>query len=221
MKSDFGVKTLCRLVVAITVLLFSAVSGWAHKVNVFAYVEGDTVVVEGYFSGNAKAQDSPVEVFDSDGKKILEGKTDGKGMYSFKLADLPPIKGDMRIVLDAGMGHRADFTLSAPDMPVPSQQRQSAQLKSEEKVTGELPSVANPSIQAQDRSELKKVLEESLDRKIQPLINMLGNQQKMLMEQKDKGPTIAEIVGGLGWILGIAGVAGYFMGRKRKPGNGP
>ena len=82
--------------IAITLLLFPSVSGWAHKVNVFAYVEGDKVVVEGYFSGNVKAQDSPVEVLDSDGKKILEGKTDSKGMYSFKLADLPPIKGDIR-----------------------------------------------------------------------------------------------------------------------------
>jgi len=50
----------------------------AHKVNVFAYVEGDRVIVEGYFSGNAKAQDSLVQIIDETGKKLLEGKTDKK-----------------------------------------------------------------------------------------------------------------------------------------------
>ncbi len=218
MRSGFDATLYCVLA-ALGMLFLSEVSSWAHKVNVFAYLEGDSVIVEGYFSGNVKAQDSQVEVFDSNGKKILEGKTDSKGIYSFNLADLPTVKGEMRIVLDAGMGHRADFTLRATDLPVPSQQKQSALPKSEEKVAGEPPAVAIPSIQALDLSELKKVLEQGLDQKIQPLMNMLGNQQKMLMEQKDKGPTVAEIVGGIGWIMGIVGVAGYFMGRKRKSGD--
>ena len=86
-------KVVGSLLTTVILLLFSSAPGWAHKVNVFAYVEGDKVVVEGYFSGNIKAQNSAVEVLDSDGKKILEGKTDDKGIYSFKLADLPPLKG--------------------------------------------------------------------------------------------------------------------------------
>ena len=95
-------------------------SAWGHKVNVFAYVQGDKVIVEGYFSGNVKAQDSPVEVLDSKGEKILQGKTNTDGMYSFKLADLPPIKGDMKIVLDAGLGHRAVYQLSADEVHSPT-----------------------------------------------------------------------------------------------------
>lgn len=219
LKSNFGVKTLCCLAIAIALLQLSGVSGWAHKLNVFAYVEGDTVVVEGYFSGNVKAQDSLVQVFDSGGKKILEGKTDSKGMYFFKLAELLPVKGDIRIVLDGGMGHRADFTLTASDLPTTFQESQTTQLKSKEEVTGAPSLAANPSMKVQDISEVKKVFEQTLDQRIQPLVNMLGNQQKILMEQREKSPTIAEIIGGIGWIIGIVGVAGYFVGRRRKPGN--
>ena len=98
-------------------LCLVSVQAQAHKVNVFAYVEGDRVVVEGYFSGNVKAQDCRVEVFDEAGEKIRDGKTDPKGIYSFKLADLPAFAGGLRIVLQAGMGHKAEYTLSGPDIP--------------------------------------------------------------------------------------------------------
>ncbi|MGO9571147.1 MAG: hypothetical protein ACLP5H_26780 [Desulfomonilaceae bacterium] len=217
MKSYFGMKVVGSLLTTVTLLLLSSTSGWAHKVNVFAYVEGDTVVVEGYFSGNVKAQNSVVEVLDSDGKKILEGKTDEKGICRFKLADLTPIKGDIKIVLEGGMGHKADFTLSQADLPVSTQKIPTPQPKTQERTTAAPAIVAiQPSGQAPDSALIKKIVEDAVDEKIQPLVKMLGNQQKLLMEQKDKGPTITEIVGGIGWILGIVGVAGYFMGRKRK-----
>jgi nickel transport protein len=43
---------------------------------------------------------------------------------------------------------------------------------------------------------------------------MLGEQQKLLMEQKMKGPGVTEIIGGIGWIFGLVGVWAYFMSRK-------
>ena len=48
---------------------------WAHKVNVFAWVEGDMIFVEGYYPGGKKAQNSLVEVYNGAGAKLLEGRT--------------------------------------------------------------------------------------------------------------------------------------------------
>ncbi len=220
MKSYFGMKVVGSVMTAITLLLLSSISGWAHKVNVFAYVEGDMIVVEGYFSGNVKAQNSVVEVLDSEGKKILEGKTDEKGICRFKLADLLPINGDIKIVLEGGMGHKADFTLNQADLPVSTQKTAAPQPNAQKTLTAAPALVAvQPSGPVQDSALMKKIVEDAVDEKIQPLVKMLGNQQKMLMEQKDKGPTITEIVGGIGWILGIVGVAGFFVGRGRKRTN--
>jgi nickel transport protein len=220
LRSYFGMKIVGSLLTTATLLFLCADFGWAHKVNVFAYVEGDTVVVEGYFGGNVKAQNSAVEVLDSAGKKILEGKTDEKGICRFKLADLQPIKGDIKIVLEGGMGHKADFTLRAADLPEAVQQRQNAQPQLEEKATAELSSSKPyPLVRSQDTEALKKVVEDAVDRKVQPLLKMLGTQQKLLMEQRDRGPTVTEIIGGIGWILGLFGIAGYFMGRNRKKKN--
>ena len=54
--------TLAILASAIIAFLTLASQVWAHKVNVFAWVEGDTVFVEGYFPGGKKAQNSLVEI---------------------------------------------------------------------------------------------------------------------------------------------------------------
>ncbi|MBW1644607.1 MAG: hypothetical protein JRJ76_17440 [Deltaproteobacteria bacterium] len=50
---------------------------------------------------------APIEVFDGNGKLILSGKTDKSGSFIFKL----PLCKDMRIVLNASEGHRAEYRL--------------------------------------------------------------------------------------------------------------
>ena len=60
---------------SILILILSVGTGvcLAHKINVFAIVEKDFMVVEGYFPGNVKAQDSLVEVYDSTDAKVAKG----------------------------------------------------------------------------------------------------------------------------------------------------
>jgi nickel transport protein len=210
----------------ITVLCCWAGSAEAHKVNLFAYVEGDRIIVEGYFSGNAKAMNCVVDVLDKEGKKLLEGKTDTQGMYSFKIAELPPITGDLKIVLHADQGHMTDFTLPAADLPASAKAGASASssegtpepIKSQPAKV-DAPKSAETVTAAQpvgpDAAALKKILDEALDAKMEPLVKMLGNQQKLLLEQKERGPSMVEIFGGIGWILGIFGTAAYFAGRNR------
>ena len=84
----------------------------AHKVNIFAYVEGDTIYTESYFPDGRKVEGGAIEVYDSQGKRLLEGKTDKQGLFSFKI----PKKDDLTIVLVATMGHRNEFLLKKEDM---------------------------------------------------------------------------------------------------------
>ena len=172
----------------------------AHKVNVFAWVEGDTVFVEGYYSGNKKAQNSLVEVFDKAGAKLLEGKTNEKGEFSFK----PPEKTELRIVLTAGAGHKNDFVISANDFG-----------------EVETPSAGLPSKPQEDRTypatitaephQLEEMIDRALDRKLAPVI-------RLIRETRREGPTFSEIVGGIGYIFGLFGVAIYFSNRKKGTG---
>ena len=56
-------------------------------------------------------------MFDAQGNKLHEGKTDNNGVYSFKVLDVVPVRGDLRIVLKAGPEHQAEFRIPASDLP--------------------------------------------------------------------------------------------------------
>ncbi len=96
----------------ISLLLLISTPALAHKVNIFAYAEGDTVYTESYFPDGRRVSDGKVEVYDSKENKLLEGVTDKEGVFNFKT----PKQDDLKIVLIASMGHRNSFTLSADEL---------------------------------------------------------------------------------------------------------
>lgn len=160
----------------------------AHGVYIFAWVEGDTVCTDSYFSSKKKVKDGVVRVYDTSGAVLLEGKTDDKGEYSFKL----PGKTPLRLVLEAGTGHQAEFLLGADEIegfeeaPVPP-----------------------PSPSQEDRDYIKRVVEEALDAKLKPITRALAK------IQEDQGPGLTEVIGGIGYIIGIMGLALYFRSKKK------
>ena len=188
---------LVVLALGIIVTLPLASQVWAHKVNVFAWVEGDTVFVEGYFPGGKKSQNSLVEVFNPAGSKLLEGRTNEKGEFSFKI----PERTDLKIVLTSGMGHKNDFTLSASDLEGPVSLPSSVPAKKHSHTEGESAPVSN------DTHKLETIIDEALDRKLAPVI-------KLIRDTRREGPSITEIVGGIGYIFGLFGLVMYFKSRK-------
>ncbi|MCK4486879.1 MAG: hypothetical protein KAU38_08975, partial [Desulfobacterales bacterium] len=93
-------------------LVCCVVPAWAHKVMIFAWVEGNTVYTQSKFSGGKKAKNSTVVVYDEEGNQLLEGKTDNQGEFSFKV----PKKADLKIVLKASMGHMAEWKIPAEEI---------------------------------------------------------------------------------------------------------
>ncbi len=162
---------------------------------IFAWVERSTVFTESKFSGGKKAINAPVVIFDKDGKKLLEGKTDNKGEFSFKVPKLT----DLRIVLNAAMGHKAEWTVPESEI------RKAGNIL--EKKSAVEPS--GPTTVGLSKEEVKKIVEDSLDKKLRPIV-------RMMTESKNNEPSITEIIGGVGYIFGLMGVAIYFKNRKKK-----
>ena len=169
---------------------------FAHKVNIFAYVEGDRVYTESYFNDGKKCIDSKIEVFDKQGDKLLEGLTDEEGEFSFEI----PQEGDLKIVLTASMGHRAEYSILADEL------RDTAGSNKDE--LEEPVSVVSPEISSLDLKEVQSLIEEVLDKKLEPIM------REIKKSKTDKiSPT--EIIGGIGYIFGIFGIIAYFLSRKR------
>ena len=58
------------------------------------------------------------------------------------------------------------------------------------------------------KEEIKSLMEGVLDEKLKPILRKLTVNEK-------RGSTVSEIVGGIGYIFGLMGVAIYFKNRKK------
>lgn len=181
--------------VATGILIGSYGPALAHKVTIFAWVEGDTVFTESKFSGGKKAINAPVAIFDKNGKKLLEGKTDNKGKFSFKI----PKVTDLRIVLNAAMGHKAEWMISETEI------REAGPIVEEKSAVGP----SGPIPDGLSKEEVRKIVEDSLDKKLRPIIRMMA-------ESKNTKPSFSEIIGGLGYICGLFGVVLFLKNRSKK-----
>jgi len=193
-------KGSIRIIWALGIIAFltTASQVWAHKVNVFAWIEGDKVFVEGYYPGGKKAQNSLVEVYNSGGARLLEGRTNQKGEFSFKI----PAREDLRIVLTASMGHKNDFIIPAGDLG-------GSKSSSDEPVPTITEKVAAPVPTRVELDQLEVMLDQALDRKLEPVIKLIRSTRK-------EGPGVTEIIGGIGYIVGLFGLVMYFKSRKER-----
>ena len=178
-------KPYLILIFIFLIIMMVNISVFAHKVNIFAYVEGDKVYTESYFNDGKKCIDSKIEVFDNQGNKLLEGLTDEEGMFSFEIPSKDVIDGDLKVVLTASMGHRAEYSVSADEL------RGAAGLIKEE--PEESVSIISPETSSVDLKEIQSIIEDTLDKKLKLIIREMREIKK---SQEDKiSPT--EIIGGL------------------------
>lgn len=183
-------------------------SAAAHRVTVFAWVEGQTVHTESKFSGGKRVNGGDVLVYDLAGNQLLSGKTNAKGEFSFKI----PKKTGMKIVLKAGMGHRGEWTIPVSEIapqesnpePAVSQKMDSGIPEAQAAISP----VSLPVSPLVSLAQIRRVVEQSLDQRLNPVL-------KMFAEAQDKGPTFRDILGGIGYILGLMGLAAYMHFRRK------
>lgn len=174
----------------------------AHKVTLFAWVEGDRVYTESKFSGGKRVKNGTVTVFDSAGNQLLEGKTDDNGEFSFQA----PEAGGLTIVINAGMGHRNQWTLSAAERGAAAGDP-AATAAVASAVDGP-PDPVSPTVSTGlDAAEVEAIVARQLEEKLRPLSHMVA-------ESREKGPALTDILGGIGYILGLVGLGAYVRYRR-------
>ncbi len=189
-----------RSILAIVALLMAGIfysgASFAHKVNMFAFVEGDQVFIEGYFSDGKRAQNSKVTVSDEQGKTLLKGETDHEGNFSFRV---PAGARSLRITLNAGMGHKTEYTLGQDELAGALPEGETAAAK-DVAVTDETTAgaVGGP------------VDEHAIRRAVGQAILPLMRRMSSLEERA----SFSDIIGGIGFIVGVTGLFFYFKARN-------
>ncbi|MCP4716089.1 MAG: hypothetical protein GY868_13315 [Deltaproteobacteria bacterium] len=191
MRKKLNNKTRGVITGGLLLILFMAAPVRAHKVNIFAYVEDGRLYAQGYFADGGACRNCRVDVHAADGDIIVSGITNMDGEVSFKL----DATERLTLVLDAGMGHRGKYMLADEDI-------------------GDVTAANDRSaaVQFTDRSiapaRLESLVDDALDKKLRPLMQRLGRLE-------NSGPGITEILGGIGYIIGLMGLVAYMKAKNK------
>ncbi len=190
-----------KIILGVLFLVLLSANVYAHKISVFAYLEGNAIKGEVYFNDGSPAKGTRVTLCPVGEEKILaETKTNQEG--SFELP-LPKGLSQVKIIAWAEMGHRAEMKLSlkgTTEEP-PSQETVSTQPQTPQAIPA---STIN-------EAELRKIVREEVKKEISPFYRMLNE----LARKLDK-PSLAEIFGGIGYIFGLFGLWALLQARKNK-----
>jgi nickel transport protein len=127
--------------------------------------------------------DTTIKIYGPGNKLLGETRTDGQGAFVYS----PTQRVDHTLVLDTDDGHRAAFTVAATELP--------AALSAPDRNTAPAAALA----------ELKSTLQTLLTEQLNPLRQEIHALEKRLRLQ--------DILGGLGYITGLAGLL-FFLRRK-------
>ena len=217
------------------VLAFSA-PATAHRVNIFAFVDGGEIQAECAFSRGSPVLHGKITVLDATNNAVLlQGLTDAQGLFRAPLPQGARAAGhDLIVRINAGEGHQNEWRIAgadladaalAPDLAGGNAGAAPDSKAAPDSVAAPLspppqaaaisppaaPGQAGPQLTLSPQ-ELEQLLSAALEQKLAPIRHMLA-------EQYNAGPSLRDIIGGLGWLMGLAGLAAYFKSRGPKRGN--
>jgi nickel transport protein len=191
--------------------------------TVFAWASGNQIQGEVKFSGGRRAKHVSVEAQDEATHAVLmKSETNDNGEFSLVLsAAVLEKKPDLLIVANGGDGHRGEWPLKAKEYmaaEIPAADTAAAAPASQEEDEPEAESSSSPpssggTVQTTgiDSLLLRQIVSEEVNRAVTPI-------RRTLAEQRERGPSLQDILGGIGWIVGMAGIAAWMQSRRQKQG---
>ena len=181
----------------------------AHNVIAGAYVDGLLIEGEiGLSNGEMALPGLVVDVMDSAGNKIAETRTGEDGLFSYQATQAM----QHRFRADMGAGHIADIVVEAEEFAVDTvvETTDTQPPTTSPSLTSTTPGteITSP-LTAIGPQQLESLIRRAVSQQIKPL-------QKELRAYKEK-VMLRDIAGGLGFIIGLFGIAAWFTSRKPLP----
>jgi len=173
------------------ILLLLPLQAHAHKIHVFAWVSGNTVTVESGFSGSRPLVKGTVNIKNAKTEELLvEGTGDSKGIFHFEIpASVKETSADMLITVTGGEGHQSEWLIPAAEYLA-------------ESVSKQIPQQQNI-----NNNELKQMIQQLLEEELKPI-------RRSLAQAAEQKPGFRDIMGGIGYLLGLAGLVAWMKNRK-------
>jgi nickel transport protein len=147
----------------------------------------------------------------ADGTLIESATTDEKGSVCF---NRPKAEGNLLFVVEAGQGHQADFTFRAEDWPALTDDTVALSpppAAATDLATADISSTEIASVQPTlDINTIRAVVRQELATQLGPI------NKQLVLQSEDQTPGLREIIGGLGWLAGVFGLAFWWSARRRR-----
>lgn len=187
----------------------------AHRVNLFCVVENENIVCEASFPDGSAVKNGEITV-KSKGKNepLLKTRINDQGRAEFSIpAQARDSKEDLLIGLEASMGHKASWTVQSEELGAQDESPEAdPALKAKPEHTPAEGSETNQTARAQpagiflDRDEVQRIVARAVSQEVAPLKRQIQSLQQDRVSLQD-------ILGGLGYILGLMGLTFYFKSR--------
>jgi nickel transport protein len=205
--------TSLRLAMLAPLLLLTTAPAEAHALKVFAAAAGDRIEGRVYFAGGHAARGATVQVETTDGRRLAITTADADGRFIIDVRE----RIDHVIIADSGDGHVARFTVAAATLPVamvPLAVPESlppaapgAAPATAAPATATAASIPPSAAAAGGPAGLEDIIARSVAAQIAPLREQIDAHEDRLR--------VRDVLGGLGYILGLAGLAAWLWARRR------
>ena len=209
---DSGCSQVARCVMCSLVLmlfLLGPAPALAHKLNVFAVAKGAAIEGRAYFPGDVPARKIDVVVHDPSGGELGRTTTDDDGNFRFTARK----RVDHYLVAETPDGHSGQHIVHAEELPdnLPAD----VPTAGGSQVIAPAPDHADaPAVLAGGGDDPRGQLTE-LSRQIDALRRQIDALRRQI-DASDKQLRFRDVLGGIGFILGLAGVALYMQARRRR-----
>ncbi|RLB09342.1 MAG: cobalt transporter CbiM [Deltaproteobacteria bacterium] len=199
---SFIKKLRPELIISLIILVLIPSYGFCHRINIFCYVDGASIRCEARFTPGGPVKNGEIIVRSVQTKEILlKANTNEKGEVSFRI----PKKAidnhwDLKVICNAEMGHRNFWIIKADELPQKEETAPVPEKKDIEKTPQKI---------GISKRELEIVISKIIRKELAPV-------KRDIAELSEHKISFQDIIAGLGYIFGLAGIALYFMSKKKR-----
>ena len=194
------IRPFSLIAIAVLFVLIGTAPADAHRLKVFASGLADRITGYGYFTGGGRAAGAEVVLATLGGAIIARDTSDQQGAFQFTVT----LRQDYQITMDTGDGHIATFIISAAELadtlPVAT-----PEIGRNHPVPA--PSATVSAVSSIDQAALAGLIEQAVAKQIIPFRAQLDAYEARLR--------LHDILGGIGWIVGLCGLGAFWMRRRR------
>lgn len=191
--------------VALCGLLLAAATH-AHRLDVLVHADGAVIHGTASYTPGGPATRGTVTLQAPDGSELGEVELEPDGSFSFQT----PVRCDIRVIVTTPDAHRATAVLPEAELPraLPAWSADGGPVAADDVADADEPGPAP--VAAEAPAEMLPLIEQAVSRQLAPLRNEIAAMERSVR--------MRDILGGFGYIAGLAGVLLYFKTRRPKAG---